>query len=339
MSGVGCRDGLGVGGRLQAPHSWYHTRQPPPTNIVNNMCIACTSHRYLIARNVKIGHINKHIGMARKINNFLESGAAEGSEVRMHAERMESWLGILEAQLSASMPSTATVGAPDIDITWEWTRRFAEAVAAHIDIEMLETGQIGYNTANNNQMALIALLVCGTEAPPCRLFHLKTVLHPSYNGKFNCSDPDCTTTGCMGNRLEVLYKEGCGPVSDISADEEGEDTDWQGSGGGDDEGGEAGGVPGPDNVGAGTSEGGAGSVDAAPDGGVSAGVGSWHFNWGLVDVHNVLVHSKNDRRGPRSELSYVFPEGILTKLLLAHIYQGHKVSPACLTGHCRWLGE
>ena len=69
--------------------------------------------RYLIARNVRIGHINKHIGLARKVNNFLESGAEEGSEVRKHAGRMDDWLGRLEAQLSAAMPTIAAAGAPD----------------------------------------------------------------------------------------------------------------------------------------------------------------------------------------------------------------------------------
>ena len=278
--------------------------------------------RYLVARGVRIGHINKHIGVARKVNNFLESGAAEESDVRKHAERMDAWLGRLEAQLSAAIPNQrAGQGeAPDIGLTWEWTRRFAERTLTSIERELDSTGQIGYNTAWNNQMALVGLLVCGTEAPPCRLYHIKTMLHPNFNGKFDCSDPDCNISGCLGNRLEVVYKEGYGPVADIPADEA-EVGDW----GGDDDG-------------AGQEECGYSSADVGgPAGGHTAATGEegatavesvqgpWHFNWGCVDVRNVLVHSKNDRRGPSSELSYVLPEGILTKLLLTHIYQGHEV--------------
>lgn len=300
---------------------------------MNCICIAGTRHRYLIARNVRIGHLNKHIGLARKVNNFLESGAEEGSEVRKHAGRMDDWLGRLEAQLSASMPTIAAAGAPDIDLTWKWSRQLAEAAVTDIERELQVSGQIGYNTAWKTQMALTALLVCGTEAPPCRLFHIKTMLHPSYNGKFSCSDPDCTISGCMGNRLEVLYKVGCEPVGDISADEAEEEHDWDASGGGEDEGGESGGQPGLDGVDGGTAAGsadGGTNGDGAHDGDGPAAADGWYFNWGEVDVHNVLVHSKNDRRGPISELNYVFPESILTKLILAHVYQGHKVRSGML---------
>ena len=125
---------------------------------------------------------------------------------------MDKWLGTLEAQLTASATNTGMQhGVPDIELAWEWSRRFAELTLRHIDKEMDSTGQIGYRTACNNQMALVALLVCGAEAPPCRLHHLKTVLHPIFNGKFKCTDPDCNTSKCKGNRLEIVFKEGHEP--------------------------------------------------------------------------------------------------------------------------------
>lgn len=297
---------------------------------ISHIRIYIECRRYLIARKVRIGHINKHISVARKVNNFLESGAAEGSEVRKHAARMESWLGTLEAQLTASAPNNNIPeqdGVPDIELAWQWSRQFAESTLQHINNELESTGQIGYNTAWNNQMALMALMICGTEAPPCRLFHLKTVLHPRYNGKFPCADPDCNTRNCQGNRVGVVYKEGYVPGNIVgsggdaaatnTADVAGEVVgDYVPGEGGHDESDDLADIQ-PSVASARPSA----DVDTAAE-----DLDMWHFDWGLVDVQNVLVHSKNDRRGNRSELKYTFPEGILTKLFLTHIHQGHRVS-------------
>jgi hypothetical protein len=39
----------------------------------------------------------------------------------------------------------------------------------------------------------------------------------------------------------------------------------------------------------------------------------------------VVVHSKNDRRPNSAQLEYTVPRGALTKLLLAHFVDGHKL--------------
>ena len=33
---------------------------------------------------------------------------------------------------------------------------------------------------------------------------LLSLLHPKYNGRVPCVDPDCQYDNCMGNRLEVI---------------------------------------------------------------------------------------------------------------------------------------
>lgn len=52
----------------------------------------------------------------------------------------------------------------------------------------------------------------------------------------------------------------------------------------------------------------------------------WHFNYGSTIIQIQVVHHKNDRRASHNgPLEFTFPDGLLTKLLLTHIKQGHKV--------------
>ena len=74
---------------------------------------------YLRARTVKQGHITKHIGVARKVNAYLAADAEEGSEVCLHARRMDDWLGILESQIYASMPAVVKTGLPSAVLMYQ----------------------------------------------------------------------------------------------------------------------------------------------------------------------------------------------------------------------------
>ena len=54
------------------------------------------------------------------------------------------------------------------------------------------------------QAAIIASLVTGREAPPCRLSIIKTVAHPCMVVDDVCQDHDCVIEGCKGNRVELI---------------------------------------------------------------------------------------------------------------------------------------
>jgi hypothetical protein len=47
----------------------------------------------------------KQLSVAKKVNDFLASRHAEGSEAHSHHHKVKAWLAKMETQLSASMPS------------------------------------------------------------------------------------------------------------------------------------------------------------------------------------------------------------------------------------------
>ena len=159
---------------------------------------------YIKARDVGIGYIRAHLGLTRKVNDYLQSGAEEGSEVKLHASKMERWLETLEAQLSASIQRVVKVGAPDISVTWEWVEALCDEVLDQVDGELLRSDSISHSTALRVQQALLAALVTGCYCPPCRLHVLQTMIHPRFNGRLPCQDRDCMNgRGCMGNHLQL----------------------------------------------------------------------------------------------------------------------------------------
>ena len=225
-----------------------------------------------------------HIGLARKMNDFLQSGADDGAEVKVHAEKMERWLGTLEAQLAADMPTTPRAGAPDIRLTWDWVRAISEGALDQVDEEMTRSGCIGYNSAWKVQQvgcfsavslavranvciswhikhiniprhvqALMAALVTGCFCPPCRIHVLISLIHPSFNGRICCQDPDCALdSDCMGNHLEL---------ESIGAEEEADALANNGD----------------------------------PETDLDLAIPWQHFDYGLKKISNVIVHQKNDR--------------------------------------------
>lgn len=61
------------------------------------------------------------------------------------------------------------------------------------------------------------------------------------------------------------------------------------------------------------------------EGEVEGGSGGWWFEYDNTTIISHVVHGKNEFRGQGVELTYSLPRGTLTKLLLAHIGEGHKV--------------
>ena len=102
--------------------------------------------------------------------------------------------------MSASMPRTPKLGAPDIEEAWSWVEDLCREALERVDIEMWTDGAISYDTAWLNQKALIAAMVTGAYCPPPRLHVMLSLLLPKYNGRVCCPDKDCVISGCSGNR-------------------------------------------------------------------------------------------------------------------------------------------
>jgi hypothetical protein len=124
---------------------------------------------YLQARNVNRGHIVKHLGLARKVNNYLQSGTDPASPIRVHADKMERWLSTLEAQVYASMPATVKENVPEAAEIWAWAIGLADQAIMAVELDMEELGCISEGTAWQVERALITSLVTGCFTPPCRL--------------------------------------------------------------------------------------------------------------------------------------------------------------------------
>jgi hypothetical protein len=53
------------------------------------------------------------------------------------------------------------------------------------------------------------------------------------------------------------------------------------------------------------------------------GTEGWHFDSDNKAIRSTVVHGKNDRRPGHAPLEYTLPTGPLSKLMLAHIAEGH----------------
>jgi hypothetical protein len=157
------------------------------------------------ARGVAMGHIRNHLALARKVNDYLQAGKPEADPFKAHVREMETWLSKMEAQLTASMPRVYKMEAPDINNTWNWVEDMCEETLDQIDWDIQKHGCMLHGTAVRTQQALVAALVTGCYCPPPRLYVIKTMLHPDFQG--GCQDPDCNVTRmggeCKGNRLEL----------------------------------------------------------------------------------------------------------------------------------------
>lgn len=167
---------------------------------------------YLKARGVQRGHIIKHISLARKVNNYLISGSATTSQQTSHGGNIETWLGRLESQISATMPKEPKSFVPSLKDLYLWVDDLIEGAEEMTSADLNSIGTLTAISAWQNQAALMAALTVGRFQPPIRLSIERTLLHPSHETNKDgrrgqqkvCMDPDCRTTGCLGNRLVVV---------------------------------------------------------------------------------------------------------------------------------------
>jgi hypothetical protein len=142
---------------------------------------------YLKARTSSRGHISKHLSLAKKVCDFLQSGSPEDAPIRSHVAKMDRWLSKLETQVSASMPSSVKENLPEASEVWEWVSGLAEKALTNVERDMEELdGTLSEPTAWQVERALIACLVTGRYCPPCRLSLIKSTLHPRFNGRVPC---------------------------------------------------------------------------------------------------------------------------------------------------------
>lgn len=254
---------------------------------------------YLQARGVRVGSICNHLSLARKINDYLISGAPENSTLRAHGAKMEQWLGTLEAQVRASMPMAKKPEMPPATEIYAWAIDLAKHSLQRMERDLAILGHMSEATARMVQQATIVILVTGTCTPPVRLSFVKSAIHPSFNRLLKCIDPDCVDPNCMGNRLELI-KRGDAGWAQAEADSKAGISSWVGTGAKDDCGDEA-----------------------AGEDGVSA---PWaHYNYQDTAIQSVIVHHKNDQRPRAASVRYTIPDGPLKKLLLAHCCEGHRL--------------
>ena len=151
----------------------------------------------------------------QQVNNFLSSQVPEDGFAKTHAGKMESWLEKLEQQIAASWPKKPKSEMPDASKVYAWVDEHCKRVLkdAVSDLQMLQTLRV--DTAHRVQAAAIAMLVVGSEIPPCRLNLIK-----SWSKAPGCTDPDCLARQhgltCTGNRLVLVKHE----PGDLEADPE-----------------------------------------------------------------------------------------------------------------------
>ena len=137
---------------------------------------------------------------------------------------METWLGRLEQQLSASMSKEPKSFVPCLKDLYLWVDDLAEGADILTSADMRRFGSLTYDSAWQNQAALIAALTVGRYQPPIRLSIERSLVHPSHLSASGneesvgripgtlarqdqrsafCLDEDCRDSRCLGNHLVI----------------------------------------------------------------------------------------------------------------------------------------
>ena len=87
--------------------------------------------------------------MAKKVNNYLQSGSSMFSGAREHAERMEEWLGKLLAQVHASpeIQFPVTLILPNHTKLSIWSKSMLTRVISLIEEDWVTMGCMRHSTA------------------------------------------------------------------------------------------------------------------------------------------------------------------------------------------------
>lgn len=104
---------------------------------------------YIRARGVKTSHLIKHISVARKLLDFLQSGSQGDNPIRAHTLKMDSWLNLLSRQLAAIAPVQSPDALPDHSNVKSWGLYKINLALQDIEADMLAHGHLTLSTALN----------------------------------------------------------------------------------------------------------------------------------------------------------------------------------------------
>jgi len=124
---------------------------------------------------------------------------------------VETWLGRLERQLSASLPKVKKSRIPPLPDLYAWVDGLVLGAELITRADISVMNSVTHKAAIQNQAAILAALTTGRYLPPIRLSVARTLVHPSFLfneesgiGEPNCQDRDCRASSCLGNHLEVF---------------------------------------------------------------------------------------------------------------------------------------
>ncbi len=253
---------------------------------------------YLIGRGAGRDQVVKHIGLARKIADFLRSGTAEDSNVAKHVAKLDKWLGTMQKQIYHEMPLPKKLVLPDGHAVRVWADAELNNAWLAVQRDLQRFGHVTHATAKLVQRACIVAFVVAHSFPPFRLDVIRNIMHPAFND-YGCQDPDCSDHYCTGNR--IVINDGT-----IWPSLEGRKRTYP-------EAGMCSRRPNPQRAL------GAGDDEAGPsDRGASVRADE------TFTIH--ILHGKNDKRACKLayNVSLTVPtDGLLNKLLLVHARDGH----------------
>jgi len=252
-------------------------------------------------------HIIKHLDIARRMWEFLDTceGERQRSQKRKHLD--EQWFSNIVIDVKRLTARTRPLAdpLPSAAVVFKFVKTLLDEAKTSIATEMKKKKRLkrkggSIDTAQRVQKAIIAMMVCGTHTPPSRLSALKTAQHPSKIAN-SCPHAGCHDPMCRGNRFEVIELGDAGGRWQESKDALRE-GDWEDA---EEEFEELLDTP---------------SLDAIPAAAVAVAASA--------PVHRQVAyrvpHHKNTLRG-FSGIQYVFPQGDLTDLLVYHIDNGSRL--------------
>lgn len=117
-----------------------------PVAVLKSMLLpACPA---LQARSIGRGHMTKHIGLAKKVVEFLSSRFDLGAPERQRYNQLSTWLSTLETQFYHAMPSSAAPrDLPEFSEVLRWSNSLTDAALASVDKDMEEHNTVTAKTA------------------------------------------------------------------------------------------------------------------------------------------------------------------------------------------------
>ncbi len=130
---------------------------------------------------------------------------------------MDTWLSRLREQLTAAMPKEPKSDIPPLSDLYHWVDSLILGAELCCNNDLLNMKTLTWQSAWQNEVALIASLVVGRYLPPIRLEILRTLVHPDHitPGVLNqCINKDCKDRRCPGNHISVIKHASVGEESE-----------------------------------------------------------------------------------------------------------------------------